>query len=257
MTRGVDYDQVAPGYDRRYQVSDYSGIAHALMAFVGEPRPVRVLEVGCGTGHWLQHMLARGVDVAGLDASPGMLEAARARLPGAPLMHGHAEHLPCPDASFDRVVCINAFHHFTDKPAFLREARRVLRAHGGVFSVGLDPHTGLDRWCIYDYFENALELDRVRYPSAARIRTWLIEAGFTTARTEEVQHIPLQLDARAALAEGRLDKRFTSQLSLLTDAEYQTGIDRVQDALEAAKARGERLMLGADLRLYGTFGGVG
>ena len=171
-------------------------------------------------------------------------------------MHGRAERLPWPDANFDRVVCINAFHHFTDKPAFVREARRVLRTGGGVFSVGLDPHTGLDSWSIYDYFENTLDLDLLRYPPAAQIRSWMTEAGLTLTRTDEVQHLPIQLDARSALAEGRFDKRSTSQLSILTDAEYHAGIQRIQVAIEAAEARGGRLMLGADLRLYATFGWV-
>ncbi len=80
--------------------------------------------------------------------------------PDAALAHGRAEHLPWRDAAFHRVVCINALHHFGDPLAFLQEARRVLHPGGAVMTIGLDPHTGLDQWCIYDYFEGTLAIDK-------------------------------------------------------------------------------------------------
>ncbi len=70
-----------------------------------------------------------------------MLERARASVPQAELLHGSAERLPWPEGSFDRVLCINALHHFADAPAFIAGARRVLRPGGGLIVVGLDPHT--------------------------------------------------------------------------------------------------------------------
>jgi SAM-dependent methyltransferase len=54
----LNYDSIAASYDRRYLVNDYSGVGDALLAFVGRDLRGRVLEVGCGTGHWLR-LLAR------------------------------------------------------------------------------------------------------------------------------------------------------------------------------------------------------
>ena len=48
----------------------------------------------------------------------------------------------------------------------------------------------------------------------------------------------------------------TSQLAVLTDEQYQRGIDRIRRALDAAEAQGNALYLIADLRLYGTYGTV-
>src|SRR5215467_889490 len=62
-------------------------------------------------------------------------------------------------ASLDRIFAINAFHHFVDKRAFAGEARRVLRPAGRLLTIGLDPHTGLDQWWVYDYFPAALAAD--------------------------------------------------------------------------------------------------
>jgi ubiquinone/menaquinone biosynthesis C-methylase UbiE len=136
MARTVDYDHIAKTYDRRYRENDYSGIEAALMAFVGEHSDQHILEVGCGTGHWLQSLDGAGIRLAGADASARMLAHARVQAPRAALVQGAAERLPWKSESFDRVFCINALHHFQDKIAFLTEAMRVLRPGGQLMTVG-------------------------------------------------------------------------------------------------------------------------
>jgi hypothetical protein len=74
--------------------------------------------------------------------------------------------------------------------------------------------------------------------------------------TREIQHLPVQLAARAALEEGRLDRAATSQLGLLTEEQYQHGIDRIRKGIESAEASDRTLYLTADLRLYATTGSV-
>jgi ubiquinone/menaquinone biosynthesis C-methylase UbiE len=252
----VDYDYVAKTYDRRYRENDYSGVEAALIAFVGEHFDQRVLEVGCGTGHWLRSIGSGGIRVVGLDASAQMLAYAKTQAPRAALAQGSAERLPWASASFDQVFCINAFHHFQDKVAFLSEAMRVLRPGGLMMTVGLDPHAGVDQWYIYEYFDSVLEIDRRRYPASIQIREWMRAAGFADCVTREIQHLPVQLEARSALEQGRLDKNVTSQLSVVTDEEYRQGVDRIRVAIESAERRGESLSLSADLRLYATLGAV-
>ena len=251
----MDYDAIAGTYDRRYLTNDYSGVERAVIAFAGE-RDLRVLEVGCGTGHWLGVLERAGVRTAGLDAALGMLAHARAQAPSTPVVQGVAERQPWASAAFDRVFCVNAFHHFQDKRTFVAEAHRVLRPGGRLMTIGLDPHTGLDRWYIYEYFDSALEDDRRRYPPAADIREWLRHAGFVDCFTREVQHLPVRVPARAALEQGRLEKSATSQFGILTDEQYRQGLDRIRSAIESAEARGETLYLTADLRLYATLGSV-
>jgi ubiquinone/menaquinone biosynthesis C-methylase UbiE len=248
----VDYDALAPTYERRYARDEYAGVERALLRFVGPDPALRVLEVGCGTGHWTGLLAARGFAVAGLDASPGMLRRAARRGDGSLLAVGSAERLPWADARFDRILCVNAFHHFEGKRACLAEARRVLRPGGGFFTVGIDPHTGLDRWCVYDYFAGTLETDLRRYPPTSRIRAWLAEAGFEGSASEVVQHVELDLPAAEALDHWRLARSTTSQLALLSEAAYAAGIERIRRDAAAAEAAGGTLRLGADLRLYAT-----
>jgi len=185
-----------------------------------------------------------------------MLEKAAARGLRAELVRGRAEALPWPDATFDRVVCVNALHHFEDKLRFAFEARRVLRPGGRVLSIALDPSTGHDRWCIYDYFKETLELDRARFPATSTLRAWLTEAGFVACETRLAERIAGDLPARESLEQGKLVASSTSQLAILSDAEFQAGVARIWDDVQAAEARGHALRLTGDLHLYATFGGV-
>jgi ubiquinone/menaquinone biosynthesis C-methylase UbiE len=156
----TDYDALAADYDRRYEARRYEGIGATLSATCAAGQ--RVLEVGCGTGHWLAQLEASGCDAVGLEPSAAMLDKARARGLRAELVHGRAESLPFADASFDRVLCINAIHHFDDVGRFVAEARRVLRAGGVLLSIALDPSIGRDRWSIYDYFTETRSIDLAR-----------------------------------------------------------------------------------------------
>jgi SAM-dependent methyltransferase len=86
----------------------------------------RVVEIGCGNGRYLERIDG----CVGIDLSKGMLEAARARLPGRPLMQGDAQALPFPDAAFDTVLAPMMLYHVPDRAQAAREMRRVLRPAG-------------------------------------------------------------------------------------------------------------------------------
>ena len=242
--RRVDYDDVAPTYNRRYERNRYDGTRTALFEFVGADQGVDVAEVGCGTGHWLAEFAGSVRTIIGIDASWEMLRRAE-DAGSALLIHARAEQLPLATASVDRVFCVNALHHFTEPQTFVREARRILRAGGSVMSVGLDPHTTLDEWWIYDYFPGALAADRARYPSSPAIRAILEDAGFTDVGTSLAQHFPAAVPFQMAMERGYVDRRSTSQLMVISDAEYEAGLERMKR---------EQPVLRADLRVFATIG---
>ena len=252
--RHANYDQIAHTFDKRYERNEYAGVARNLREFIGSEHDLRILEVGCGTGHWLEVVQGTGNRSIGLDYSSGMLAKAQQRVSGAMLIRGDAQHLPLRSRSFDRMFCINALHHFPDKPAFLAEARRMLGPGGKLLSVGLDPHHGLDKWHVYDYFPESLAIDKERYPATEMLRGWMADAGFENCQTQEVEHWTIRLPAREMMAQGRLEKAATSQLSVLSDTEYERGLQRIHDDLERLEGKGQTLFLTVDLRLYGTIG---
>jgi SAM-dependent methyltransferase len=254
--RHADYDQISRTYDKRYERNKYAGVERALQEFIGHEPDAHILEVGCGTGHWLKALQTPQRHPIGLDYSTGMLSQAQKRDAAMPLIRGRAEHLPLSSESFDRLFCVNAIHHFVDKRAFLAEARRLLRPGGKILTVGLDPHRGLDQWHIYDYFPESLTIDEQRYPSSDELREWMGRAGFQDCVTHEVEHWTIRLPAREILEQGRLDYASTSQLSVLTEKEYQQGLERIREDIARADSEGRVLFLSVDLRLYGTSGSV-
>jgi ubiquinone/menaquinone biosynthesis C-methylase UbiE len=251
----VKYDSIAKDYNRRYDENDYSGIEHHLLEFVGK-QSEGVLEVGCGTGHWLIALDNNNCKVTGIEPNQNMLEVAKNKLPNAFLVQGQAEYLPWREETFNRVFCINAFHHFSDSKKFMGEARRVLKKGGGIMVVGLDPNTGLDSWWIYDYYPQVVEIDRKKYTPTKEIQQLMINNGFVECSTVEAHHMQITLPAHEALKSGRLAKTSTSQLVLLTDEEYNRGINRIRLDIQKSKAERKALNIGLDLRIYSTTGWV-
>jgi SAM-dependent methyltransferase len=96
----------------------------------------RVLDVATGTGVVARAAAARVGPrgrVAGLDVNTGMLAVARSVPSSGPAIRwlaASALSLPFRDATFDAVVCQLGLQFFPDRPAALREARRVVAASG-------------------------------------------------------------------------------------------------------------------------------
>ena len=99
----------------------------------------RLLDVGCGSGLALRLAADRGAAVSGLDASTSLLEHARRRIPGAPLVQGEIEDLPFPDDSFDVVTGFNSFQYASRPAAALAEAARVVAPSGRVLYLNWAP----------------------------------------------------------------------------------------------------------------------
>lgn len=248
--RVADYDRVADGYDHRYSFLRYDGVRETLFEFLGTDRP-RTLEVGCGTGYWMRAAADRASLLVGMDVSARMLAKAREHGGDARVVRARSEDLPWPGASFDRIVCVNALHHFSDRARFFAEARRVLRPGGALLSVGKDPHAERDEWWVYEYFPETVALDRARFAQARILRGELARAGFDWAESFEADRIEALQPATAALSDGTIDPAFTSQLTLLTPDEFDRGVERLRAANAAA---GGALQLITDFRLYAVVG---
>ncbi len=87
-----------------------------------------LLEIGCGTGLFLEQFYEAGFEVTGLDSSQDMLQAAKQRLGNRGELHlGNAECLPFEDKEFDFVALLTMLEFQKDPLAVLREARRVAK----------------------------------------------------------------------------------------------------------------------------------
>lgn len=106
---------------------------HAVFDKAPVGSETRLLDAGCGAGMALRLAADLGAEVAGVDASAGLLEVARDRLPRARLEQGDLEVLPFEDDSFDVVTGFNSFQFAADPVVALQEARRVTKPGGKVF----------------------------------------------------------------------------------------------------------------------------
>jgi ubiquinone/menaquinone biosynthesis C-methylase UbiE len=105
---------------------------------LGSAAPMRILDLGCGTGEMALAIARAAPDVhlIGVDGDPDVLERAaiKARAEGVELeLHeALADRLPLADADLDCVLSTLMFHHLlpSAKRAALAEAWRILRPGG-------------------------------------------------------------------------------------------------------------------------------
>jgi SAM-dependent methyltransferase len=92
------------------------------------------IELGCGTGYVSAWLARRGARPVGIDNSQAQLATARRlqREHGLefPLIHGNAETVPYPDASFDYAVSEYGASIWADPYRWIPEAARLLRPGG-------------------------------------------------------------------------------------------------------------------------------
>jgi len=136
--------------------------------------PKCILDVGCGTGRFLRVASVRWpqAQLLGVDPAEQMvLEAVRLN-PRATFKVGFAESLPFPDESADIIVSSLSFHHWEDHQKGIHEIARVLRP-GGLL-------------CLADHNMLLAKLWREKVKSRKEIQTFMVEAGFTVRRRQEL-----------------------------------------------------------------------
>jgi SAM-dependent methyltransferase len=116
----------------RYRPDYAEAAIRWCLAPVSGAQPVRVADVGAGTGILTGALARLGADVVAVEPDQAMLAELRRQLPGVRAVEGTAEALPLPDQSVDAVLCGQAMHWF-DLNRALPEIARVLTP-GGVFA---------------------------------------------------------------------------------------------------------------------------
>ena len=97
------------------------------------------LDAACGTGRHAEHLASLGHRVVGVDATPEMLEYARAKVPGARFETGDLAALPLADGAVDLAVCSFALTHCADLGLPVSELARVVRPGGRVVISDVHP----------------------------------------------------------------------------------------------------------------------
>ena len=90
-------------------------------------RPLKILDIGCGTGVLVDELTTQGHEVWGLDISEEALKFCRMRGHNKRLYRGDATNLPFADWRFDLVTAIGVIEHLDNDEIFLSEVWRVLK----------------------------------------------------------------------------------------------------------------------------------
>jgi SAM-dependent methyltransferase len=128
------------------------------------------IELGCGTAYVSAWMARRGARVVGIDNSAAPLETAR-RLQRHhalefSLLHGNAEAVPLPDASFDFAISEYGACLWADPERWIVEAARLLRPGGRLVFL---TNSFLMALCAPDD-ANVVATDRLQRPARGMYR---------------------------------------------------------------------------------------
>jgi ubiquinone/menaquinone biosynthesis C-methylase UbiE len=180
-----------------YLVPAITSVWAADLVECGAPRAhERVLDVACGTGI-VARLAARRMGegrVVGVDINPGMLAVARSLPPEpSPVIEWHQGSvldMQFPDGSFDLCLCQLGLQFFPDRPAALREMRRVLRADG---RLALSVFAAIEHTAVTKALADSL--DRRLGPGASAVK----RAEHSLSDTGELQRLAEEAGLRDAV----------------------------------------------------------
>jgi len=97
------YSDFAAHYERIFPFRE------AVLSYLVErlPRsPARILDAGCGPGHYCGHLVGVGLEAVGLDLDADMISAARAKYPDAEFHHLDLADAAILPGFFDGALCL-------------------------------------------------------------------------------------------------------------------------------------------------------
>lgn len=125
MTTNIHFDLIASFYDRAIGAPD----PEYLRAALALPIAGWLLDAGGGTGRVAAQLRPLVGRLVISDLSAPMLAQAQEKGIACPVQT-HVERLPFPDGHFDRVLAVDALHHFADQRLAVAELVRVLKPGG-------------------------------------------------------------------------------------------------------------------------------
>jgi len=149
-----------------------------------------VLDLACGTGRWLERLVARGAGFGvGVDTSTAMLHiAGKKAVTVGRLAQADCLRLPFRPAVFDLVICSFALGHILDLNALACQLAGVMKPQSELFVTDLHPEAYARGWRTgFREAGEVVQIEMLHRTAEAIVRV------FHTAGFECLTHVPLCL----------------------------------------------------------------
>jgi len=241
----VNYNEISKIYDD-VREGDILLINHFLQELPAESAR-NILDIGCGTGNYtdLFQKITRTKQyhIYGIEPSEGMISKARQKNSQITFKQATAEDIPFEGNFFDFVFMTDVIHHIPDIRKMFSEIQRILKP-GGRVCIVTQSHRQVEARPIAHFFPGTVRVDKQRYPDIDRI---IAAAQFACLNylKQETLFEGEAMEVGADFLE-LVRKKGYSMLHLLTEREYQTGLSKLENALQSgplpARAAGETLV---------------
>lgn len=186
FTTQLPQQEESHDYDRYYQPANLHKpeflqrrLAEIAATFAPFRREGHLLDVGCGSGEWLDAARGAGWKAEGLEVSGPVVEYLRGQ--GYDVFHGVLEDAPYADGKFDVVLCIEVLEHVPDARLLLQQIRRILRPGGLLYAT--TPHgCGLSARVIGTDWTIVAPPEHLQLFSVSGMKKLLGECGFGSSQ---------------------------------------------------------------------------
>lgn len=172
--RAPEYTAILGSIDDMHEL-DRNRIEHWAQQIKG-----RIIDAGCGPGHWTDFLHKRDADISGVDLVPEFIESARLRFPDVSFQVSSLRAFDEADGSLSGVLAWYSLIHLppAELPPVLSELARVLSPQGQLLVGFVDGDPG-------EPFDHAVA--PAYYWSIDQMSSLLHHAGFSVIDTETRQ----------------------------------------------------------------------
>lgn len=125
----ADLKKIQQTHFEGFQDDKYDAKYVKVLEILKKRRPLKILDIGCAKGSFLQHLKELGWTCVGVDICASSVKAVKDKGMAA-LQSDVSEGLPFENGSFDCIFAGEVIEHLADTDFFLQECGRVLKDGG-------------------------------------------------------------------------------------------------------------------------------
>ena len=227
----INYSDISKTYDNYRSYEDMQ--VQSLIRFGDLKDGMKILDVGCGTGN-LSAKLKEYIKVTsiGIDKSFGMLKKSRAKALDV-LCADVERELPFSDQTFEAVVGTYFLHYIQHMQNLISDCFRILRNNGSIVFL-TSSHEQIEQLhpVMKEFFPSLIERDKERFPDLPELDICLKTAGFNNIKYEDLTIDKIPIDVSYL---EKVKNRFVSTFYLLSEEEFNRGIEKLEEYISNCK----------------------